>query len=76
MTFTGQFDSIHKTAEEGGKYLFNSSLPRPHFIDISWAITAKSLPLHISSSRNQTGNLIYIYNEYYLHCLEKKKMLL
>ena len=30
-------------------------------LDISWAITADSLPLHIASSWTQTRNLIYTY---------------
>ena len=72
MTFTGKFVlgflsrtfSIYRTAEEGERYLFNSSLPLPpaaQTLDISRVITAESLPLHIASSQAQTGNLIYTY---------------
>ena len=35
-------------------YYFN---PLHRHLDISWAITAESSPLHIASSRTQTGNL-------------------
>ena len=31
--------------------------PLHRHLDISWAITAESSPLHIGSSRTQTGNL-------------------
>ena len=31
--------------------------PLHRHLDISWAITAESSPLHIASSRTQTGNL-------------------
>ena len=49
----------HRTAGEGGGHFFNSSL---HFhqlhrhLDISRAITAGSLPLHIGSIRTRIGN--------------------
>ena len=42
-----------RTAREGGRYFFNSSL----HLDISRAITADSSPLQITSSRTRTGNL-------------------
>ena len=50
----------HRTAGEGGGHFFNSSLPLPsasQTLSISRAITAESSPLHIASSRTQTGNL-------------------
>ena len=94
MTFTGKFVlaflsrtfSIHRTAEEG-EYL-SSLTPDYHFhplhrhLDIRWAITAESLPLHIARSQIQTGlNIahththkhthththIYIYTYIYIH---------
>ena len=52
--------SNYKTAREGGGHFFNSSLPLPPALqtsDISRAITSESSPLHIVSSRTQTGNL-------------------
>ena len=67
MTFTGKFVlgffsrifSIHtKAGERGGGGI--SLIPHHHFhqlcrhLDISRAITAESLPLHIPSSRSQT----------------------
>ena len=64
---------IHRTAGEGGGYLFNSGqqgkeegislTPLYHFhplhkhLEITWAIIAESSPLHIASSQNRTGNL-------------------
>ena len=50
---------IHRTAREGGGYLFNSSLPFPpaSHLDISQAITAESSPLHIASSWTENRNL-------------------
>ena len=51
---------IHRTAGEGGGYLFNFSLPLPPASEtlrhISRAITADSSPLHVASSRTRTGN--------------------
>ena len=60
LGFLSRTFMIHGTAGEGGGYLFNSSLPLPSLhrhLDISWAITAESSPLHIVSSRTRTGNL-------------------
>ena len=56
-------------SEDSKGYLFNTSLPPPptsqalqrHFTDISEAISAKSLPLHIASSWIQTGNLWFFW---------------
>ena len=48
---------------EGGEHFFSSSLPLPsthplhRHLDINWAVTAKSLPLHIGSSRTRIGDL-------------------
>ena len=42
----------HITAGEGGRHFFNSSPPLPpvhRHLDISWAITAESSPLHFCS---------------------------
>ena len=73
MTFAGKFVliflsrtfSIHRSAKEGKRYLFNSSLPLPlplqRHLAISRAVTVVSLTLHIASSQTQTGNLIYTY---------------
>ena len=56
LTFT-----THRTAGEGEGYSFNSSLPlRPaseRYLDISRVIVANSLPLRITSSWDQAGNL-------------------
>ena len=60
LGFLSQSFPIHRTAGEGGGYLFNSFLPLPpvsQILDISWAITAESSPLRIGSSRARTGNL-------------------
>ena len=56
-----------------------SLTPHYHFyllyrqLDISWAITVESLPLHIASSQNQTGNLepcnTYIHIHTYIYIL-------
>ena len=68
MTFTGKFElgffsrtfSIHTRAGEKGGGGGISLIPHHHFhplsrhLDISRAITAESLPLHIPSSRSQT----------------------
>ena len=54
--------SNYKTAREGGGHFFNSSLPLPpasQTSDISRAITSESSPLHIVSSRTQTGNFCF-----------------
>ena len=60
LGFLLQTFTIHRTAREGGGYLFNSSVPlqpasHTH-LDIRQAITAENSPLHISSSRTRTGN--------------------
>ena len=70
LGFLSRTFTIHRTAGEGGGYLFNSLTPLYHFhplhrhLDISWAITAgsstlriASSPLHIDSSWTWTGNL-------------------
>ena len=60
LGFLSRAFTIHRTAGEGGGYLFNSSLPLPPaygHLDISQAITAESSPLHIAGSRTRTGNL-------------------
>ena len=57
--FLSRTFTIHRTAGEGGGYLFNSSPPLPplhRHLDISRAVTAESSPLHISS-RTRTRNL-------------------
>ena len=48
----------HRTAGEGGGYLFNSSRPLPptSHLDISRAITTESSPMHIARSRTRTVN--------------------
>ena len=55
---------IHRTAGEGGGYLFNSSLTLPPVSQtlryISRAITANSSPVHIADSRTWTGNLWFL----------------
>ena len=43
---------IHRTVEDGGGYLINSSL-----ILLFASQLAESSPLHIARGRNQTGNL-------------------
>ena len=59
FTFT-----IHRTAGEGGGFFLT---PLYHFnplqiqLDISRANTEESLPLHIGSSRAQTGNLPFFW---------------
>ena len=64
LVFLSQTFSIHRTAEEGKGI---SLTPHQHFhplhrhLDISWAITVESLPLHIASSQIQTGKLIHTY---------------
>ena len=45
--------TIHRTAGEGGDFLFNSSLPLLPALQT----TAGSSPLHIASSRTRNGNL-------------------
>ena len=60
LGFLSRTFTIHKTAGEGGGYLFNSSLPLPpayRLLDISRVITAGSSPLRIAGSGTQTGNL-------------------
>ena len=60
LGFLSRTFTNHRTAREGGGYFFNSSLPLPpasQTLDISWAITAESSPLHIASSRARTRNL-------------------
>ena len=52
--------TIHRTAGEGGGYLFDFPYhfhPLHRHLDISGAITAESSPLHIASSWTWTGNL-------------------
>ena len=72
LTFTGKFVlgffhdiSRFKGQEKKGEgisltthYHFH---PLHRHLDISRAMTAESLPLHIASSRTQTRNLIYTY---------------
>ena len=62
LSFLSQPFTNHRTAGEMGVHFFNSSPPlspasqtRGHYI--SRAITAENSPLHIGSSRTQTGNL-------------------
>ena len=78
MTFTSKFVlvflsrtlSIYRTPEEGGRYLFNSSLLLPPATQtISRAITVESLPLHIASSQTQTGNLTYTLFIIHIYCI-------
>ena len=60
LGFLSRAFTNHRTTREGGGYFFNSSLPLPpasQTLDISWAITAESSPLHIASSRARTRNL-------------------
>ena len=60
LVFLSRAFTIHRTAGEGGAYLFNSFLPLPpasQTLDISRAITAESSPLRIAGSRTRTGNL-------------------
>ena len=60
LGFLSRTFANHRTA---GNAEGNSLTPHYHFdplhkhLDISWAITAESSPLHIASSRTQTGNL-------------------
>ena len=49
----------HRTAGEGGRHFFNSSLPLPPASQILThqpGITAESSPLHIANSRTRTAN--------------------
>ena len=58
LDFLSWLFTIHKTAEEGESYLFNSPLPLHKHIDIRRTITAESSPLHIASSRIQLEPLV------------------
>ena len=63
LGFLSQPFTNHRTAEEGGGHLFNSSLPLPpasQTLDISWTITIQNSSLHIGSSRTRTGNLWFL----------------
>ena len=57
------FHEHARTSELQGKRKGLSVTPHYHFyslhrhLDISWTFTPYSLPLHIASSRNRTGNL-------------------
>ena len=79
MTFTGKFVlvylsrtfSIHRTPEEGERYL--SLTPHYHFhplhrhLGISQVITVERLPLHIDSNRKP---YIYLCNTYiHIYCI-------
>ena len=57
LSFLLQTFTIHRTAGDGGGYLFNSSLPLQRHLDMSRTIIAENSPLHIPSSRIRTGNL-------------------
>ena len=62
FSFTNIHDSQDTRGRGGGIYL----TPPYHFhplhrhLDISWAITAESSPLHITSSRTRTGNVWFL----------------
>ena len=69
LGFLSQTLTYRRTAGEGGGHL----IPHYHFhplhrhLDISRAITAESLPLHIASSRTRTGNLWFPSASRYNH---------
>ena len=77
MTFTGKLVlvflsrtfSIHMTAEEGERYLFNSSLPflpATQVSDISWVITSA----HRQQSDSNREPYIYFCNTYiHIYCI-------
>ena len=77
MTFTGKLVlvflsrtfSIHMTAEEGERYLFNSSLPflpATQVSDISWVITST----HRQQSDSNREPYIYFCNTYiHIYCI-------
>ena len=51
--------TIHKTAGEGGGYLFNSSLhfhPLHRHLGIGWAFTEEISPLQVAHSKARTRN--------------------
>ena len=64
------FTNNHDSQESRGRGRLISVIPFYHFhplhrhLDISQAITADSSPLHIVSSRSQTGNLWFPYASY------------
>ena len=61
LDFLSRTFANHRTAGERGGYFFNSSLPLlPLYrhLDISRVITTESSPLHITSSRSQTEELL------------------
>ena len=64
LGFLSRTFTIHGTVGEGRGYFFKSPLPlllaSQTLLDISWAIAADSLPLHIASSRTQTRNLWFL----------------
>ena len=60
LGFLSRTVTIHRTASEGGGYLFNYSLPIPpasQHLNISQAINAENSPQHIACSWTRTGNL-------------------
>ena len=59
LGFLSRTFTIHRTAGEGGGYLYNSCLPLPplqRHLDISREITAENSALRIAGSRTRTGN--------------------
>ena len=57
MSFLSRIFTIHRTAKDGEGYLLNPSLPLPpasQTLDISWAISAESSLLHMSSNWTRT----------------------
>ena len=50
LDFCSQTFTIHRTAGEEGGYLIKSSQLHRH-LNINWAITAESSPMHIVNSR-------------------------
>ena len=58
--FLSRTFTIHRTAGEEGRYLFNSSLPLPtasQTLRHYRTVTAETSPLHIASSWTRTWNL-------------------
>ena len=62
LGFLSRTFPIHRTAGGGGRGGTFSVTPFYYFhrlhrcLDISWAITAESSPLHTASNRTETGN--------------------
>ena len=57
LGFLSRLFTNHRTAVEGRRHFFNSSLSLSPTLLSSWAITAESSPLHVAGSRTRTVNL-------------------